>query len=58
MDVYDITGRKVSAEEVDCSGAEGVIKWDASAAGVGPGVYIGRVSAGEFSEAVKFVVTK
>jgi len=58
LDVYDITGRKVSAEEPRCLGAEGVIKWDAGAAGVGPGVYIARISAGEFSEAVKFVVAK
>jgi hypothetical protein len=53
-----VPGRKVGAEEVRCSRAEGVIKWDAGAAGVGPGVYIARISAEEFSEAVKFVVTK
>jgi hypothetical protein len=51
-----VPGRKVSAEEVRCSSAEGMIKWDAG--GVGPGVYIARISAGEFSEAVKFVVAK
>jgi hypothetical protein len=35
-----------------------VIKWNAYAAGVEAGVYISLFSAGEFSEAVKFVVTK